>query len=84
LVFASGWSWFFLYLLSLIPEMSVNGVIDLRKFVDQKGVFHFPIDLWVPEAFSFLSLYNSPHFGFSASLIFLIFFSRFCFLKAKN
>jgi hypothetical protein len=84
LVFASGWGWFFLYLLSLIPGMSVNGVIDLRKFVDQKGVFHFPIDLWVPEAFSFLSLYNSPHFGFSASLIFLIFFLSLLFFESKK
>jgi hypothetical protein len=84
LIFGSGWGWFFLFLVYLISGISGNGVIDLKKFWDQKGVFQFPIDLWVPEAFSFLSLYNSPHFGFSTSLIFLIFLLSLLFFESKK
>jgi len=84
LTFASGWGWIFLSFLPLIPGMSINGVIDLKKFVDSRGVFQFPIDFWVPEAFSFFSLYNSPHFGFSTSLIFLIFLLSLLFFEKKN
>jgi len=47
--------------------------------------FENPIDLWVPEAFFFLTVYNSPHFIFSLFSIFLIFlFSLFVFENSIN
>jgi len=84
LIFGSGWGWLFIYFLDLIPGMRVKGAIELADFVDEKGVLQFPIDLWVPEAFSFLSLYNSPHFGFSVSLIFLIFLFSLLFFESEK
>lgn len=38
-----------------------------------KNFPEIPTDLWVPEAFFFLSCYNSPHFIVSLTLIILIF-----------
>jgi len=66
LVFASGLGRFYLGNLAGDP-----GVINFS--IDQRGTVILPIDIWVPDAFSFFSIYNSPHFIASLTLIILIF-----------
>jgi hypothetical protein len=41
------------------------------SFTDYAQTLFWPIDLWVPEAFIFLSIINSPHFIFSWLLLIL-------------
>ena len=48
------------------------------------GVFHWPMDLWVPEAITFLTLYYSPHFIASLTLILLIFLLTVLFSENKK
>jgi hypothetical protein len=46
----------------------------LEKFVfEGYGYYHWPLDLWVPEAITFLTLFHMPHFIASLILIILIF-----------
>lgn len=74
LIFASGLGGFYLE--------TIKGVNIL---IDQSGtITNLPIDLWVPEAFTFLSIHNSPHFIASLTLIMLIFlFSLLAFANYK-
>ncbi len=48
------------------------------------GQFNWPMDLWVPEAFTFLTLHYSPHFIASAILILIIFWLTLMFSLKNN
>jgi hypothetical protein len=61
LAFSSGWGALLLDRLWRFPS----------NFVE--GQFNIPLDLWVPEANTFLSLYYSPHLVASSALILAIF-----------
>lgn len=46
----------------------------LEKFVyETYGYYHWPLDMWVPESTTFLTLFHMPHFIASLALIILIF-----------
>ncbi|MFH1187472.1 MAG: hypothetical protein V1688_01265, partial [bacterium] len=46
----------------------------LEKFVyETYGYYHWPLDMWVPESSTFLTLFHMPHFIASLTLIILIF-----------
>lgn len=61
LLFGSGFGFLFLPYLSIFP----------LNFSNNYPVW--PMDLWVPDFVTFLSLYGSPHFTFSLTLLVLIF-----------
>ncbi len=48
------------------------------------GQFNWPLDLWVPEVNTFLTLYYSPHFILSLILILLIFFLTVLFAENQR
>jgi hypothetical protein len=48
------------------------------------GHFNWPMDLWVPEFNTFLTLYYSPHFIASLILILLIFLNTVLFIDNKK
>ena len=48
------------------------------------GVFNWPMDLWVPESNTFLTLYYSPHFIAALTLILLTFFLTVLFVENKK
>lgn len=48
------------------------------------GQFNWPLDLWVPEAFTYLTLHYSPHFIASVTLILLIFWLTLLFSLKPN
>ncbi len=60
-LFGSGLGAYFVGFFLKIPHLENN--LD----------YHWPIDLWVPEANIFLTLYQSPHFILSLTLLILIF-----------
>jgi len=60
LVFASGFG--------AISSM----ILEPGKYI-VNGYYHWPMDLWVPEAISFLSLYHLPHILASSILFILVF-----------
>jgi hypothetical protein len=60
LIFASGWGGIFSQLLD-------------KFYFEKAGYSHWPPDLWVPESNTFLTLYQSPHFIASVTLVVLIF-----------
>lgn len=67
LIFASGWGFF--------------GSFFVQSYYD-RGYFHWPMDLWVPESVTFLTLYHSPHLivsllGIVLSLFFMHLALRF-------
>ncbi|OGY87279.1 MAG: hypothetical protein A3G01_02990 [Candidatus Kerfeldbacteria bacterium RIFCSPLOWO2_12_FULL_43_9] len=60
LIFASGWGFF--------------GSFFVQSYYD-RGYFHWPMDLWVPESVTFLTLYHSPHLIVSfLSIVLSVFF----------
>lgn len=61
----------------------VNRIITY-PFNFSGGVFQWPMDLWVPEAITFLTLYYSPHFIASLILILGIFFLTILFSRNKK
>jgi hypothetical protein len=48
------------------------------------GYYHWPFDLWVPEAITFLTLFHMPHFIASLILILLIFLLTILTWEKKN
>lgn len=69
LAFSSGLGIFFIY--RLIQYPSNYGA----------GTFQWPMDLWVPDNNTFLSLFVSPHLIAAATLVFLIFLSLLLFCE---
>lgn len=65
LIFASGLGMFY------IDALRSEGITEIP--IDENGTVFLPLDIWVPEAFTFLSLHNSPHFIASLTLIIIIF-----------
>jgi len=66
--------------LSLIFFLFASGVgaltasyFDRIKYLDNDIYYHWPIDLWMAESNIFLTLYQSPHFIFSFTLLILTF-----------
>jgi len=45
------------------------------------GQFHWPMDLWVPESNTFFTLYTSPHFIASLTLLLLVFLLTLIFVQ---
>ncbi len=50
----------------------------------ENGVFNWPMDLWVPESITFLTLYTSPHFIVSLLLLLGIFWATISFMKTQK
>ena len=69
LAFSSGLGTFFLHRLVLNP----------RNY--SQGHFQWPMDLWVPDFNTFLSLYTSPHFIAATILLLLIFLFLLLYLR---
>ena len=63
------------FLLGRIVEYPTNHAL---------GQFNWPIDLWVPEAFTFLTLYYSPHFIASLTLILSVFFLSLIYVEKRQ
>ena len=47
-------------------------ILESGKYI-AGGYYHWPMDLWVPESISFLSLYHLPHILASSTLFLLVF-----------
>src|SRR6185295_7920784 len=58
---SSGLGLIFIYHLALYPQNYAN------------GVFNWPMDLWVPDINTFLTLFTSPHFIAASILVLAIF-----------
>jgi len=50
----------------------LSPVLEPGKYI-AGGYYHWPMDLWVPESISFLSLYHLPHILASSILFLLVF-----------
>ncbi len=72
LSFSSGLGFLLIYRIVLFPENYAN------------GHFNWPLDLWVPESNTFLTLYYTPHFIASLALIVLIFLLTLLFSGRPN
>ncbi|MFA6215803.1 MAG: hypothetical protein WC768_04515 [Patescibacteria group bacterium] len=75
-----------LVLLSFASGLGIF-LIDLvikYPFNFSNGQFNWPMDLWVPESNTFLTLYYSPHFIASLTLILLIFLLAVLFIDNKK
>jgi len=72
LSFSSGLGVFLIYRLAVYPQ----------NFA--KGYFQWPMDLWVPDINTFLTLFTSPHFIAGTILILLIFLLTSLFAESKR
>ncbi|MDD2807255.1 MAG: hypothetical protein PHW95_01890 [Patescibacteria group bacterium] len=67
------WLTVFISFSSGLGILQINRIIQF-PFNFAHNQFNWPMDLWVPESNTFLTLYYSPHFIASLSLILLTFF----------
>ncbi len=54
------------------------------KSIVSGEVYNWPMDLWVPEGYQFLTIYHSPHYIFSTALIFIGFLWFFLALEKNS
>jgi len=72
LAFSSGMG---ILLISRLAQVPLN-------YID--GAFRWPMDLWVPEFNTFLTLFTSPHFIAANILVLIIFFLALLFTERTN
>jgi hypothetical protein len=72
LSFGSGLGFFFIGNFGLYPGNFAGGQL------------HWPMDLWVPELNTFLTLYYTPHFAASLTLMVIIFLTTLIFIENKK
>ena len=72
------WGLMLVFFSSGLGWLLLNRVVTYpRNFAG--GQFNWPMDLWVPEAFTYLTVHYSPHFIGSLILILLIFWLTWLF-----
>ncbi|MFH1564694.1 MAG: hypothetical protein ABIC82_02470 [bacterium] len=63
-------------LIFILFSSGIGGILApiLEKFAyESYGYYHWPLDMWIPESTTFLTLFHMPHFIASLTLIILIF-----------